>query len=319
MKLVILDGHTVNPGDLSWDWLSELVDEYEVYDYTEQDEIFDRCHDAEIVVANKVYLSKETIFSLPNLKYISTIATGYNLVECEAARKRGISVSNIPSYSSSGVAQSVFALIFELTNQVGLHNQSVIDGEWSACEYSSYWKMPISEICGKTLGIIGFGHIGSIVAKIALAFGMKVKAYSPHTHTYDFPGEVEFVSLDEVVRCSDILSLHCPLLPITNKMVNKEFLSKMKSSALLINTARGQIINEEDLADALKNKVIAGAGLDVLTCEPPQIDNPLIGLDNCFITPHNAWSSIESRTNLINTFKANIEGFVSGNLINVVN
>ncbi|MGN1443994.1 MAG: D-2-hydroxyacid dehydrogenase [Acutalibacteraceae bacterium] len=319
MKLVILDSYTENPGDLSWDWLKDVVDEYEIYESTPSDKVIERSLDADILVTNKVPIDRVLIEKLPNLKFIAVLATGFNIIDCEAAKEHGIVVSNIPAYSTDGVAQLVFAFLLELTNQVGLHSKSVNDGEWSRSPYFCYWKTPLVELRGKVFGIVGFGKIGSAVAEIANAFGMKVKAYSPHTREYSGFGKVDFVSLDEVIETSDVISLHCPLTSETNGLINAQFLSRMKKTAYLINTSRGPVVNEADLRNALDTGLIAGAGVDVLSTEPPKEDNPLIGAKNCFITPHIAWASLEARTRLMNIFKENVEGFVSGKPINVVN
>lgn len=319
MKLVILDSYTENPGDLSWDWLKDVVDEYEIYESTPGDKVIERSLDADILVTNKVPVDRALIEKLPKLKFIAVLATGFNIIDCEAAKEHGIIVSNIPAYSTDGVAQLVFAFLLELTNQVGLHSESVNDGEWSRSPYFCYWKTPLVELRGKVFGIVGFGKIGSAVAGIANAFGMKVKAYSPHTKTYTGFGKVDFVSLDEVIETSDVISLHCPLTKETNGLVNAAFLSRMKKTAYLINTSRGPVVNEADLRNALESGIIAGAGVDVLSSEPPKEDNPLIGAKNCFITPHIAWASLEARTRLMNIFRDNVKGFVSGKPINIVN
>lgn len=319
MKLTILDGYTENPGDLSWDWLKELVDEYTVYDRTDDEDIFERSKDADILVTNKTVITGEMLQRLTNLKFISTLSTGYNVIDIDKARELGISVSNIPAYSTDAVAQLVFALLLELTNHVAIHDQSVKNGEWTSCEHFCYTKTPLCELSGKTFGIIGFGKIGSAVAKIALAFGMKVKAYSPNTRTFDGYGTVEFTDLEDVIRSSDVISLHCPLTDKTNGLVNMEFLQKMKKSAFIINTSRGPVINESDLRKALDEGIIAGAGVDVLSSEPPKADNPLISCDKCVITPHIAWASFEARTRLMGIFKENVEAFLKGNPVNVVN
>lgn len=319
MKLVILDSYAENPGDLSWDWLSSVVDEYDVYELTPPELVIERSRDADILVTNKVPVTKELIDALPKLKFVAVLATGFNIIDCKAARERGIPVSNIPAYSTDSVAQLVFALLFEMTNQVGLHSKSVHDGEWSASPHFCYQKTPLTELSGKTFGIIGFGKIGSAVAQIANAMNMNVIAYSPNTRTYNGFGKVDFVSLDEVITQSDVISLHCPLTEKTNGLVDIEFLSKMKRTAYLINTSRGPVINEKDLRKALDEGLIAGAGVDVLSVEPPKNGNPLIGAKNCFITPHIAWASYETRARLMNIFKENVEGFVSGKPKNVVN
>lgn len=319
MKIIILDAYTENPGDLSWDWLKDLTDDYEIYDITEPEKVIERSIDADILVTNKTVISADIIDKLPKLKFISTLATGYNVIDTEYARKKGIVVSNIPAYSTDGVAQLVFALILELTNHVSLHNASVKNGDWCESEHFCYWKTPITEIANKTLGIIGFGKIGSAVAQIANAFGMNVIAYSPNTRSYNGFGKVDFVSIEQVKKDSDIISLHCPLTKQTENLVDYDFLKAMKKNALLINTSRGPVINEADLKKALDEGVIAGAGVDVLSCEPPKKDNPLLSCDNCIITPHIAWASYEARSRLMNIFKSNIEGFINNEPVNVVN
>ena len=319
MKLVILDGYTENPGDLSWDWLKELVDEYEVYDKTPAQLIIERARGAEIVVTNKTPLTKETLEKLPGLKYISTLATGYNVIDIDAASKLGITVSNIPAYSTDGVAQLVFALLLEMTNRVALHDKSVKDGEWASCEHFCYWKTPLTELAGKTFGIIGFGKIGSAVAAIANAFRMKVIAYSPNTRSYDGFGSVDFLSLDEVIASSDVISLHCPLTESTTGLVNTDFIKKMKKGAYIINTSRGPVLNEEDVRKALDEGLLAGVGADVLSTEPPKADNPLATSNKTVVTPHIAWASLEARTRLMNIFRSNVEGFVKGEPVNKVN
>lgn len=318
MKIVILDAYAENPGDLSWDWIKEFTDDYEIYDITPKDKVIERSIDADILVTNKTILSADVLEKLPKLKYISTLATGYNVIDIEYARKKGIVVSNIPAYSTDGVAQLVFAFILELTNHVALHNSSVKNGDWCKSEHFCYWKAPITELANKTLGIIGFGKIGSAVAQIANAFGMKVIAYSPNTKSYSGFGNVDFVSMDEVKKLSDIISLHCPLTKQTENLVDYAFLSEMKSTALLINTSRGPVVNEADLKRALDGGIIAGAGVDVLSSEPAKQDNPLLSCEKCLITPHIAWASFEARSRLMNIFKNNIEGFINGKPVNVV-
>ncbi len=319
MKLVILDGYTENPGDLSWDWLKDTVDEYTVYDSTPQEKVLERCKKADIVVTNKKLITKEIIDSLPSLKFIATLSTGYNVVDTKAAREKNIPVSNIPAYSTDGVAQLVFALLLEMTNAVAIHNESVKEGEWCRSEHFCYWKTPLTELRNKVLGIIGFGKIGSAVANIANGFGMKVIAYSPNTRSYDGFGEVEFTDKERVIRESDVISLHCPLTEETEAMVDMDFLKKMKKSAFLINTSRGPVIVEKDLADALNEGIIAGAGLDVLSQEPADENNPLLKCEKCIITPHVAWASLEARTRLMNIFEGNIRAFLEGKPRNVVN
>ena len=319
MKLVILDGYAENPGDLSWDGLSKLVDEYTVYDITAPEDIIKRSLDADILVTNKTPITRQTIEKLPKLKFIAVLATGFNVVDCKAARERGIPVSNIPAYSTDSVAQLVFGFMLEFTNRVALHSESVKNGDWEKSEHFCYLKAPISLLSGKTLGIVGFGRIGFAVAEIANAFKMRVLAFSPHTNTYNGFGTVEFCSIEKLVAESDFVTLHCPLTESTSGMVNKAFLEKMKRTAYLINTSRGGVVNEQDLAAALENGTIAGAGLDVLSAEPPKGGNVLIGAKNCLITPHIAWASLEARTKLLNIFLENVESFVKGTPVNVVN
>lgn len=314
MKITILDGYAENPGDLSWEWLSEYG-EYTVYDRTPAELIKERADGSDIVITNKTPLRKDLLETLPELKYVGLLSTGYNIVDWEYCKSVGIPVCNIPSYSTAAVAQLTFALILEYTNAVALHSESVHSGEWSACKDFCYWKSPLTELQNKTLGIIGFGNIGKAVAKIAQAFGMKVIASTNHPAPF---GEVEFTDRDTLLSESDFVSLHCPLTPMTEGMVNADFLSKMKKSAMLINTSRGQVVNENDLADALKNGVISAAGLDVLSSEPPKADNPLFGLKNCFITPHIAWAGFETRARLMDICHKNLEAFINGKPINVV-
>lgn len=319
MKLVVLDGYEENPGDLSWEWFGDYVDEYVVYDSSEQDEIVERAADADIIITNKKLITKDVIDALPKLKYISTLATGFNVIDTEYARTKGITVSNIPAYSTDGVAQLVFALLLEMTNNVSLHNDTVKQGEWTKSKHFCYWKTPLTELAHKTMGIVGFGKIGSAVAQIANGFKMKVIAYSPNTKTYDGFGNVDFVSLEEVIANSDVLTLHCPLTKQTEGLVDMKFLKKMKSSAYLINTSRGAVIVEEDLRSALEQGIIAGAGVDVLSVEPAKADNPLLKAEKCIITPHLAWASFEARSRLMEILKANIKGYLEGNPVNVVN
>lgn len=319
MKLVILDGNAANPGDLSWEWLKEVADEIEIYDVTPPELVVERAKDADVLTTNKVVFTREVIEQLPKCKYIQVLATGYNVVDCEAAKEHGITVCNIPAYSTDGVAQLVFALTMELANRVGLHSDSVNNGEWAACPQFCYWKTTQVELAGKTFGIVGFGKIGSAVAQIANALKMNVKAYSPHTRSYDGFGKVDFVSLDEVISDSDVISLHCPLTPETTGLVNAEFIAKMKKTAFLINTSRGPVLDEEAVAKALNNGDIAGCGVDVLCAEPPVNGSPLIGAKNCFITPHIAWASLEARTRLMNIFESNFKAFLNGKPENVVN
>lgn len=314
MKITVLDGFTENPGDLSWDWL-ETLGECHIYERTPAELIAERCEGCDVVITNKTPLRKELIEKLTELKYIGLLSTGFNIVDWEYCKEKNIPVCNIPSYSTNAVAQLVFALILEHTNAVAIHSNSVHSGEWSSCKDFCYWKTPLYELDGKTLGIIGFGKIGKAVAKIAEAFGMNVLANTNHPAPF---GNVKFCEKDELLAKSDFISLHCPLTPLTEKMVNADFLSKMKKSAVLINTSRGQVVDETALADALKSKTIAGAGLDVLETEPPKADCPLSGLENCYITPHIAWAGFETRERLMKICRKNVEAFLCGNPINLV-
>ena len=314
MKITVLDGYTENPGDLSWDWLKNLG-ECTVYDRTPSELVAERCAGCEIIITNKTPLRRALLETLPELKYVGLLSTGFNIVDWDYCKEKGIPVCNIPSYSTNAVAQLVFALILEHTNAVAIHSQSVHNGEWSACKDFCYWKTPLTELDGKTMGIIGFGKIGKAVAKIASAFGMKVLASTNHPAPFE---NVEFCEKDELLAKSDFVSLHCPLTPATEGMVNADFLAKMKKSAILINTSRGQVVDEKALAYALENGIIAGAGLDVLETEPPKSDCPLIGAKNCYITPHIAWAGFETRERLMGICRSNVEAYLSGKPVNLV-
>lgn len=317
MKIVILDAHCTNPGDLSWQPLSAFG-EYEVFERTPKDKIIERASGADIIVTNKTPLDKNTLEFLPNLKFIALLSTGFNVVDIEHAKKRGIPVSNIPSYSTGAVAQLTFAFILEQLNNVAIHSAAVHAGDWSAAPDFCFTKTNLFEIQDKTLGIIGFGAIGRQVAKIAHAFDMKILVNS-RSKPAELPEYVTYAEQDSLLQNADVVSLHCPLNKDTEKMVNKDFLSKMKKSALLINTARGQLIDEPALAFSLRKKEIAGAGLDVLSQEPPEKDNPLFNAPNCLITPHIAWAGTETRERLLAIFFKNIKAFIEGSPINVVN
>lgn len=318
MKIVVLDSFALNPGDLSWDWLKALGD-CEIHHRTPQNKILERCKNADIVLTNKTPLTAETLSQLPTLKYIALLSTGYNIVDCDYAKSCGIPVSNIPAYSTNAVAQLTFSLILEITNAVGIHSESVKNGEWSSCPDFCYWKAPLTELCGKTLGIVGFGQIGQAVAHIAEAFNMKIVAVSGHETNQSHRKNFRWVDMDTLAKESDIISFHCPLTEKTTGLVNKEFIGKCKDGAVIINTSRGPVINDSDLADALNNGKLRGAGLDVLTVEPPKADNPLLKAKNCFITPHIAWAAFETRERLMNILKENITAYLSGKPQNVVN
>ncbi len=318
LKIVVLDSYALNPGDLSWEWLLELG-ECHIHHRTPQDKILERCEGADIILTNKTPLTKETLSKLPNLKYIALLSTGYNIVDWEYAKEIGVPVSNIPSYSTNAVAQLTFSLILEITNAVGLHSESVKTGEWSSCPDFCYWKTPLTELSGKTLGIVGFGQIGQAVADIAEAFKMNVQAVSGHETDQSHRKNFKWVDMETLAKTSDIISFHCPLTEKTIGLVNKEFIDKCKDSAIIINTSRGPVVNDKDLADALNCGKLLGAGLDVLTVEPPKADNPLLTAKNCFITPHIAWAGFETRERLMNILKENILAYFDGKPQNVVN
>jgi glycerate dehydrogenase len=315
LKIVVLDGFTLNSGDLSWELLAPFG-ALTVHDRTPENEVMARCRDASIIVTNKVPLTKATLQQLPQLKLISVLATGYNIVNIEAARVQGVPVCNVPAYGTASVAQHTFALLLELTNHVGLHAQSVAEGAWQRSADFAYTIKPVMELEGKTLGIVGFGHIGQQTARIGAAFGMKI-LYNSRTEKSTSLGT--YANLEALFAQSDAVSLHCPLTLENKAFVNKALLSLMKPSAFLINTARGPLIQEQDLADALNGGVIAGAGLDVLSIEPPDGGNPLLTAKNCITTPHIAWMSLEARQRIMAITAQNIEGFLNGRAINVVN
>lgn len=314
MKIVILDGYALNDGDLSWEPIKALGN-VEIYERTPDDKILERIGDAEAVLVNKIGMSRETMEQAPNLKYIGVTATGFDTIDLEAAKELGITVTNVSGYSTDSVAQHVFALLFDLTNRVALHHSQVAQGDWAAAKDFTFRSSPLVTLKGKTMGLIGFGNIGSKVAEVAQALGMKVIAHrnNPAKHT---DKSIELKSVEEIFSESDVVSLHAPMSETTKEIVNKDTLALMKPSAYLINTARGGLVNEQDLANALKNKQIAGAGLDVLTSEPPKADNPLIGLDNCSITPHIAWSFFEVRQVLMDGVAKNLAAFQKGESLN---
>lgn len=317
MRIVVLDGYTLNPGDLSWSDL-EALGQCIIYDRTPAEKTIQRADGAEIVLTNKTVLSAEVIAQLKALKYISVLATGYNVVDIEAARKRGIPVSNVPIYGTESVAQMVFAHILNLTQNVAGHARTVRDGRWCTSSDFCYWLAPLIELQGLTMGIIGFGRIGQATARLALAFGMKVIIYDIVSPS-QMPEGCRMVELEDVFRLADIVSLHCPLTAQTEKLVNEQLLSLMKPTAFLINTSRGPLIDEQALADALNNAKLAGAGLDVLTTEPPTEANPLLKAKNCYITPHIAWATRAARKRLLKVTVDNVAAFLAGQPQNVVN
>ena len=315
MKIIILDGYTTNPGDCSWEAVSDQG-ELVVFDRTGPAEILPRADGAEIVLTNKTPLAAETLAELPTVRLISVLATGVNVVDLEAARAGGITVCNVPGYSTPHVAQTVFALLLELTNRTADHTAAVRAGDWTACPDFCFWRGELVELAGRTLGVVGYGAIGRAVATIGKAFGMRVLASRRSAATAE--EGVAFTDIDTVFRESDVISLHCPLTPETEGLVNATRLATMKPTAYLINTARGGVVVEEDLAAALNAGTLAGAGLDVLSAEPPPADNPLLTATNCLITPHLAWASRASRERLIAATAENIRGFLAGTPQNVV-
>ena len=315
MKIVVLDGYTMNPGDLSWKPL-EALGECAIYDRTPPERVVERAAGAEVVLTNKVVLDGAVMARLPAIKYIGVLATGYNVVDTAAARERGIVVTNVPAYSTRSVAQLVMALVLELAHHVGDHSRGVHEGRWTRSPDFAYWDWPLVELDGLVMGIVGFGQTGRAVADLARAFGMRVLV---HTRTPTAGPGVEFVDLATLLRRSDVVSLHCPLTPETEGLVNAKRLALMKPTAFLINTSRGPVVNERDLAEALNTGRIAGAGLDVLSTEPPKADNPLLGAKNCFITPHFAWATRAARERMMKTVVANVRAFLAGRPQNVVN
>ena len=318
MKTVILDAFTTNPGDLSWEWLRQYG-EVEIFDRTPKEKIIERASDAEIVVTNKTPLTENELSQFRKLKFVALLSTGYNIVDCGYLKKIGVPVSNIPSYSTSAVAQLTFSYILHFANAVSLHSESVHNGEWVNCRDFCYWKTPLWELKGKTIGIVGFGKIGQAVADIAEGFKMNILAFSGHETNQEHRKNFSWASLDELLAKSDIVTVHTPLTSQTTGMVNSEFISKMKNGAILINTSRGPVLDEKAVADALNCGKLSGVGVDVLSTEPPQADNPLLTAKNCVITPHIAWAGFETRERLMKILKENFEAFLSGSPINVVN
>ena len=317
MNIIILDGYTANPGDLSWEALEE-IGEVTVYDRTRPDETLERAKDAEIVLTNKVCLRRQEIEQLPKLKYIGVLATGYNVVDLEAAKEHGIVVTNVPAYSTESVAQMVFAHLLTVTNRTEHYASQNREGKWTACPDFCYWDTPLTELAGKTFGIVGLGNIGRRVAAIAQTFGMKVAAYTSK-RAEDLPSGIVKRTMDELLKESDVVSLHCPLTSGTHHLMNRQKLQKMKPSAILINTGRGPLVNDLDIAEALKDRSLRAYCADVLSEEPPKADHPLLGCEHAFITPHIAWATKEARTRLINVATGNVKAFVDGKPVNVVN
>lgn len=316
MKIVVLDGYAANPGDLSWDELKALG-ECTIYERTSPEEVLERAAGAEILLTNKVVLNAEIIAALPELKYIGVLATGYNIVDVTAAKEHGIIVTNIPAYSTDSVAQMVFAHILNIAQQVQHYTDEIRTGRWSNSPDFCFWDTPLIELRGKKIGIIGLGHTGYNTARIAIGFGMGVYAYTSKS-PFQLPPEIKKMELDELFSTCDIVSLHCPLTGTTHGLINSKRLKQMKPTAILINTGRGPLINEQDLADALNNGTIFAAGLDVLTQEPPRSDNPLLTAKNCYITPHIAWASSAARERLMQIMLENVKAYLGGKPVNNV-
>lgn len=317
MKIVVLDGYALNPGDLSWAALEQLG-EVVIYDRTSVDLIVERASDADVVLTNKVPLSSSVIAQLGRLKYIGVMATGYNIIDLEAARARNIIVTNVPGYSTASVVQLTFSLLMELCFRVQRHSDAVMEGKWAASPDFCFWDYPLVELSKKKLGIVGFGAIGQGVADVAVALGMQVLAYSRTETDQSHRKSFTWVGLEELLTESDVISLHCPLTAQTENLINTESIRKMKSTSLLINTSRGGLIDAKALADALNEGLIAGAGVDVLRQEPPEVDHPLFGAKNCLITPHIAWATKEARGRCMQILVDNVKGFSEGAAVNRV-
>ncbi len=320
MKIVVLDGYTENPGDLSWGELEKLG-EVTVYDrtsLTDEDEVIARIGDAEMVYTNKTPITKKVIDACPNMKFISVLATGYNVIDYEYAKEKGIPVTNVPTYGTASVSQFAIALLLEVCHHIGHHSNTVHEGRWADCIDWCYWDYPLIELDGKTMGIIGFGRIGQSTGRIAKALGMKVLAYDRNENEYG-KEIAEYVDLDTLLASSDVIALHCPLFPATQGMINKESIAKMKDGVILLNNSRGPLVVEQDLADALNSGKIAAAGLDVVSTEPILPDNPLLKAKNCIITPHISWAPKESRQRIMDCAVENAKAYLAGKPVNVVN
>jgi len=318
MRIVVLDGYCLNPGDLNWDALRAMGD-VEVFDRTPEAQVVERAAGATIALTNKSPFSAATLAALPDLKYIGVLATGYNIVDVAAARARGVAVTNVPTYGTHSVAQFAMALLLELCHHVGRHSQAVSNGEWSRNPDWSFWKSPQVELAGKQFGVVGFGRIGRQTAVAAAALGMKIAAYDAKPGEPLAGADFRWMDLDELIATSDVVSLHCPLFPETKDLMNRERIAKMKPSAFLLNTSRGPLIVEQDLADALNTGVIAGAGIDVVPQEPPVNGSPLFSARNCVVTPHMAWATLEARGRLMDVAVNNVRAFLNGAPVNLVN
>ena len=317
MKIVVLDGYTLNPGDLSWEGF-ESLGEVQVYNRTPAEKTVERIGDAPVILTNKTAITKEILDQCPAIRYIGVLATGYNVVDVKAAAQKGIVVTNIPSYGTDAVAQYAFALLLELCHHVGLHDESVKAGEWENCQDFCYWKTPLMELAGKTLGLIGFGRIGQRTGAIAQAMGMKVLACDRFRRPELENESCYYVSLEQLLSQSDVISLHCPLLPETKGIIHQGTIEQMKDGVLLINTSRGDLVVENDLAEALKSGKVGGAAADVVSTEPIHGDNPLLTAPNMIITPHMAWGARESRQRLMDQAVENLKAFLEGEPINMV-
>ena len=318
MKIVVLDGYTLNPGDISWEGM-EAFGKVTVYDRTKAEEVVERIGDAEVVYTNKTPITKETMDACPGMKFIGVLATGYNIVDVAAAKEKGIPVSNIPTYGTAAVSQFAIALLLELCHHIGEHSDAVKAGEWTSNPDWCFWKYPLVELAGKNMGIIGFGRIGQDTGKIAQALGMKVLAYDAFKRPELESDTCKYVDLDTLLAQSDVISLHCPLFPDTEGIINKDTIAKMKDGVMIINDSRGPLIVEQDLRDALDSGKVAGAALDVVSTEPIQMDNPLLGAKNVILTPHIAWAPKESRQRLMDIAVDNLKCYVDGKPQNVVN
>ena len=318
MSIVVLDGYTLNPGDLSWDRVAALG-ELTVYDRTPEELIVARIGNAPYIFTNKTPITRATMDRCPELKFIGVLATGYNLIDVDAAKEKGIAVTNIPTYGTPAVAQMVFALLLEICHHVAEHSDSVKAGEWTEGEDWCYWKHPLIELNGKTMGILGFGRIGQTTARIAQALGMNILAVDDYQNPALESDTCKYATLDEMLAGSDVISLHCPLFPSTKGIVNKDTIAKMKDGVILINTSRGPLVVEEDLADALNTGKVYAAGVDVVSTEPIHQDNPLLKAQNIFITPHIAWAPKDSRARLMDIAADNLAAYIAGKPVNVVN
>jgi glycerate dehydrogenase len=318
MKIVVLDGYTLNPGDLTWERM-EKHGETVVYDRTPADKTIERIGDAEIVYTNKTVLDKAVFDACPNIKFVGVLATGYNIVDVDYAKSKGIPVCNIPTYGTTAVSQFAMALLLEVCHHIGEHSAAVKKGDWTNCPDWCFWNYPLIELAGKTMGVIGFGRIGQATAKLAQAFGMNILAYDSFKNPALESETCKYVELDELLANSDVITLHCPLFPSTQGIINKDNIAKMKDGVIIINDSRGPLIVEEDLRDALNSGKVAAAACDVVSTEPILMDNPLLQAKNMIITPHIAWAPKESRARLMNIAADNLDAFLAGEPINVVN